>query len=76
MEKFIAIAYNTTGLLVIQRNVYIQRTFFLAEMKSKSNQGIVNRIHSERLQKLGGSQTLHSLNIMELQLYGDLLSFL
>ncbi|CDT24880.1 hypothetical protein VCR4J2_280158 [Vibrio coralliirubri] len=42
-------------------------------MKSKSNQGIVNRIHSERLQKLGGSQTLHSLNIMELQLYGDLL---
>ncbi len=26
--KFIAIAYNTMGLLVIQRNVYIQRTFF------------------------------------------------
>ena len=73
MEKFIDIVYNTTGLLVIQRNVYIQRTFFLAEVESKSNPGIVNRIHSERLQKLGGSQTLHSLDIIELQLYGDLL---
>ncbi|MCZ8489825.1 hypothetical protein O9992_30535 [Vibrio lentus] len=68
MEKFIAIAYNTTGLPGNQRNVYIQKELsFLAEMKSKSNQGIVNRIHNEKVAETWGQSNFAFLNIMELQ---------